>query len=234
MNNNNNNEEGTGQQDDTKFTYQMIKKMIEDMDGSCSSTVHKKVHYVIATTTAVDNVTQRIRKAIKWNIPIVSVDYIVDIYEKKTTSDNISSYLFSNEMIQERLRVYQDNLVDKCVDQDDNNNNNNKEEEKEKKRKKSSSTSQEVMTCITYDCSCICHDRGEKSCSWCVSAHDNNNNNTSANEVIEDGEEDDKEDNNDERKMKKRVKLNEFDNKKEKKEKKKNKKNKKEKKKVID
>ena len=66
-------------------SYQSIRDEVVSLGGSVSSQVHKRVVAVLCTETAARNCTQRIRKAIKKSIPVVSVKWLGACHNQHNT-----------------------------------------------------------------------------------------------------------------------------------------------------
>jgi hypothetical protein len=172
---------------DVSVSYNELKRMIVEMGGKVSATVHKKVDYVIASRGAVDVATQRVRKADKFQIPVVKVEFIQDVYMKKVQPDTIKSYTYSTDDISKCIKAYKDSSsgapAGAPVTSNDSESGNDEKEKKMKKKRKIDDVTTTVSTYKTpsflskevFECACICHDRGESSCSWCVSAHSSDN-----------------------------------------------------------
>lgn len=65
------------EQQEAGLSYSAVRALIEKAGGSVSSVTHKRVHVLVATERAVARRTQRVRKALKHKVPIVSVDYLM-------------------------------------------------------------------------------------------------------------------------------------------------------------
>ena len=57
-------------------SYNTISQECRDLGATVTGQVHKRVNFVICTDSAMEQNTQRVRKAMKWNIPIVKIDWI--------------------------------------------------------------------------------------------------------------------------------------------------------------
>lgn len=158
--------------DSTVVSRDDTKKMVEELGGKVCSTVHKKVDFLVASETAVAAATQRVRKADKLCVPIVRTSYVSDCFESRKIPADISKYFHSN--VEECIRAHKETSRDNCSRLDDAELKDSKEK---KKRKAEASTDTdpyvipELTSNMKFQCSCICHDRGEAGCSWCVDAH---------------------------------------------------------------
>ena len=134
--------------------YSQIISLCKDLGAQTTGQVHKRVHAVIATESAVTGNTQRVRKAWKKGIPVISPDWIHACI-KQGRSVEIGPYTHSQ-----------------------------KEEEdphKEEDRKRAKvSTKSDTLTAdsekalkrhVDLGCCCVCHETsvdGRTDCSWCV------------------------------------------------------------------
>ena len=173
--------------DDLYQNYKSLKHHLQNnLGATISPQVHKRVHYLISTKCAIQNLTQRVRQAYKRNVDIVDVAWVKDCIQQKkrvdivnNDNDNDKKYL-CNELVQ-------------CLME---------EKEREKKErsavvisKKSAATTEEKegkvsnidhgnhsdsddvvpeednegwSTPIQLDCCCVCHENGDLKCPWCT------------------------------------------------------------------
>lgn len=175
--------------DSSNVSYNDLKRMIEEMGGKVCATVHKKVDYLVASKGAVESATQRVRKADKFKVPVVSISFIEDVYNKRVTPDAVDSYMFSSESISGSIQSYKGSHSSTDITSKQADTVLTEEvggrPKKSKKRpigdiKETNTASDEAdniykvpsfVSSETFDCACICHDRGESSCSWCASVH---------------------------------------------------------------
>jgi len=138
-----------------------LKQTLKSHGATISPQVHKKVHYLIATDSAIQNLTQRVRQAYKRNVDIVNVNWIDECIKKNTTKKcsrvDVEIYL-CNELVE--------TLID----------------EKEREKKKQNSNREDDgntsdipaedtngwSTPIELDCCCVCHENGDDNCPWCT------------------------------------------------------------------
>ena len=182
-----NNNAKEGNDDDLYQNYKSLKHHLQNnLGATISPQVHKRVHYLISTKCAIQNLTQRVRQAYKRNVDIVDVAWVKDCIQQKkrvdivnNDNDNDKKYL-CNELVQ-------------CLME---------EKEREKKErsavvisKKSAATTEEKegkvsnidhgnhsdsddvvpeednegwSTPIQLDCCCVCHENGDLKCPWCT------------------------------------------------------------------
>ena len=58
------------------LTYNELVARLKSLGASYSSIVHRRVAYLVATEEAANRRTQRIRKALKFDVPVVSVSFL--------------------------------------------------------------------------------------------------------------------------------------------------------------
>lgn len=180
---------GVGVAADT--SYNELRRMIGDMGGNVSATVHKKVDFVVASAGAVSAATQRLRKADKFRVPVVKVEYILDVYAGVVKPEEVINYLYGADEIASSISAYKECSRQSLLSASESNIQNGggsslcgevdvctetSHDGKIRRKRKmsdphSSSQAATVSSGLTIECSCICHDRGESSCSWCLSAH---------------------------------------------------------------
>jgi hypothetical protein len=132
--------------------YKTLKQELQTLGATISPQVHKRVHYLISTDMAVQNLTQRVRQALKRNIDIVDVEWVKKCSEQKTRLD-ATDYL-CNELakkVNEGKCTHDDNKIDgdggSDVPDEDN---------------------AGWSTPIHLDCCCVCHENGDDNCPWCA------------------------------------------------------------------
>ena len=140
-----------------------LKQTLTSHGATISPQVHKKVHYLIATNSAIQNLTQRVRQAYKRNIDIVNVNWIDECINKNTTKKLYSRVAVESYICNE--------LVEALIN----------EKERDKKKQKTSDVEDDGNTSdipaedtngwstpISLDCCCVCHENGDDNCPWCT------------------------------------------------------------------
>jgi len=151
--------------DDPYQNYKALKNLLQSHGATISPQVHKRVHYLISTEAAVQNLTQRVRQALKRDVDIIDVAWV-----KECKGDN------------KRMDV-QDHLCNElaqCL-----------MAEKEKEKRMKSTKEDKVKgdkagrgecsdaiedensgwsTPVQLDCCCVCHENGDDNCPWCTVA----------------------------------------------------------------
>lgn len=133
-------------------SFDEIKANIEKAGGKVSGILHKKVFALIASDRAVRRRSQKVRKAVKYNVPVVKVAFLDACIAAKSL---VAKEPFLHEVPEE------DSVVRKApafaiVE--------NAEEDSE------SLTPKPVIE-IDLGCCCSCHDAGKASCEWCEAHH---------------------------------------------------------------
>lgn len=159
-------------------SYNSVKSMIEELGGKICSTVHKKVNFIISSDAAIKNATQKIRKALKFEIPVLKIEYIEYCYKNKRVPTDMITYVYHNiaDAVQEHKR-FRDNVATSPFHVE-------KVARKRKNRFRDKSIDDDVAVApykpprliaedVTFECGCICHDRGENRCEWCIGSHSN-------------------------------------------------------------
>ena len=156
---------------DSAVSYNDLKRMICELGGRLSPTVHKNVDYLVASDTAVNAATQRVRKAAKYGIPVLKVEFIESCYgmRGKRGVERIDATEFTYDNIDEVVKSYE--KTEKAARKGDSSTDSTK-----KRKTADEGAGQSYMdrlggTAHTFECSCICHDRGEDGCSYCEGAH---------------------------------------------------------------
>lgn len=130
----------------------MLKQLLQSLGATISPQVHKRVNYLISTDSAVQNLTQRVRQAIKRKVDVVDVAWVKECREKGRRVE-VDNYL-CNELVE-------------CLVA---------EKEKRDRGSKKICTSIDVVqidgagwsTPVHLDCCCVCHENGDDDCPWCT------------------------------------------------------------------
>jgi hypothetical protein len=159
-------------------SYNDMKRMIEELGGKISSTVHKKVDFLVASENAVASATQRIRKAEKYSVPVVRMGMIDHCYINKSMPTDMSKFVFANiSELKENTRASGGGAAAASVSVDDAGDITGSSRKKRKAETVASGGNGvsyepfEFKSSAVFECACICHDHGEPSCSWCQAAH---------------------------------------------------------------
>ena len=132
--------------------YCKLISLCKDLGAQTTGQIHRRVHALIATQSAVDGNTQRVRKAWKKGIPVVSPDWLRKCQQKCSYID---------------MEAYCINRSTSVA---------NGAEEKPKKKAKLVARDHSIQKAtgepksISLGCCCACHEdtKGVTECSWCV------------------------------------------------------------------
>ena len=75
---------GAGEED---LNFKKMVKMVGQVGAIHSNTVHKRVAYVVSTEDAYKGKTQRVRKAAKYKIPVVKLEWLQECIGSKKMLD---------------------------------------------------------------------------------------------------------------------------------------------------
>ena len=160
---------------DDFYNYKTLKHTLQSHGATIASQVHKRVHYLIVTNTAVQYLTQRVRQAYKRNVTIVHVSWV----QECITMGKIVDITNSKHLCNDEVAC----LVNEKIDNKTGNNNIAQVAaavvSKKKKATMMSSpitdnTTTGWSTPILLDCCCACHDVNDgddddnNNCPWCV------------------------------------------------------------------
>ena len=145
--------------EDQYQNYKTLKDVLQKLGASISPQVHKRVHYLISTDTAVQNCTQRVRQALKRKVDIVDVSWVKQCSEQKmrVAVDNYlcndsarmkSSIITKEKQKKSQIGASGDNNLDGYVCSD--------------------LPGAGWTTPINLDCCCVCHENGDDNCPWCT------------------------------------------------------------------
>jgi hypothetical protein len=86
------------------LSYKSISKLCVELGAKVAAQVHKKVSALICTTTSLQNATQRVRKAVKHDIPLVDVTWLYECQKDKTDTGlqvSFQDYLLDKSLVRE-------------------------------------------------------------------------------------------------------------------------------------
>lgn len=138
---------------ETYNNYKTLTSIIKSNGATISPQVHKRVHYLVCTQQALNNLTQRVRQALKRNVEIIDVDWIKQCVGNgsRVGADN---YLL-NDVARELIKVKEnENVSVKTKDG----------YESDIPDENAAGWSEP----IELDCCCVCHENGDDNCPWCT------------------------------------------------------------------
>lgn len=157
--------ESTAQEDDPYKNYKTLTNLLKSHNATLSPQVHKRVHYIISTPSAIQNLTQRVRQALKRNVDIVHVDWVKACIERGERVD-VSEYLCND--VAKKLMVEKEDVKKGETA-------GSKDEETGGGRKGGGYESDIPeednagwSSPIQLDCCCVCHENGDLECPWCL------------------------------------------------------------------
>uniref|UniRef100_A0A7S4N7H1 BRCT domain-containing protein n=1 Tax=Odontella aurita TaxID=265563 RepID=A0A7S4N7H1_9STRA len=152
-------------------SYRHVTSECLSAGASVTSQVHKRVYAVICNKSAVSQLTQRVRKALKRNILLIDTRWLRECVERGERVDHDAFLL--NEMAEEAVRNRHSCVVSNGVDVDN--------ENTIKGDGYQGIVDNEKEFCIkdcagwtepkNLDCCCVCHENGNLNCEWCTSCN---------------------------------------------------------------
>ena len=88
---------GDDPSNETMNNTKALKSLLQSLGATVSPQVHKRVHYLISTDSAMQNLTQRVRQAFKRNVDIIDIEWVTKCREKNARV-NADNYL-CNELV---------------------------------------------------------------------------------------------------------------------------------------
>jgi hypothetical protein len=169
---------------DEQYSYKGMAQQLRAAGATVSSQVHKRIHALIASNVKsytypendIDNITamsttplftQRIRKALKLNIPIADVSWVENSMKEGRILD-MKPYLFNNG----KAATMGTNIT-AIRDKAYKNEPENSQQDSTKKDKSvgSTNTNNKYNNYVSLGCCCACHDSENAvyNCPWCES-----------------------------------------------------------------
>eukprot|EP00051_Salpingoeca_urceolata_P031915 m.495853 g.495853 ORF g.495853 m.495853 type:complete len:235 (-) comp45870_c0_seq1:75-779(-) len=153
------------------MTYAELKKLAGRAGAMLSGTVHRNVDCLVATATAVRRSTQRVRKAAKFGVCVVTPGYLEACCTGNKRLDPALFAPAAKPAATKRPRV-EPNVEG------------NEQKELEERAGTGADTDMPVVDnaairipepyeekVLELGCCCSCHDSGETSCDWCIEGH---------------------------------------------------------------
>jgi BRCA1 C Terminus (BRCT) domain len=139
-----------------KHNYKTLSLLCEQAGALVTGQVHKKVAYVVATEEAAGcgrhPPTQRVRKAWKRQIPVVSVHWVQECI------DRCQLLSFEGLLLEQTQQTPKSSARSKDGDSIG--------EDRRATANDGGAPLEEKITDL--GCCCVCHDNGDKECEWCV------------------------------------------------------------------
>jgi len=157
------NKESSEATSDTYNNFKLISNLLKSNGATISPQIHKRVHYLVCTTQALDNLTQRVRQTLKRNVDIVHVDWVKVCLETGVRVD-AQKYLMKSrarELMDEKEKAESKTIcVEKTI--------NDGYESDIPDENDAGWTSP-----VQLDCCCVCHENGDENCPWCTECNIN-------------------------------------------------------------
>ena len=127
----------------TTESYNDVVERLRKLGARHSSSVHRKVDILVASKEAAVQRTQRVRKALKYNVPIVSLKFL-DACEAEQSF--VDPKPFALDVPAEKVTYSKVT----CTPVKDYNS---------------------IVRVLDLGCCCACHDEGKLKCEWCEQYH---------------------------------------------------------------
>jgi hypothetical protein len=134
-----------GQQHENRdLSYKTIQKLCIELGAKVTGQAHKRVSALLCTVTSLENATQRVRKAVKHDIPLIDV-----------------AWLYECQKQQKRIPLEGDYVLDKSL-------------VSEKKKEGGCNPDYEEVPekgwsePVEFGCCCVCHENMDPECPWCA------------------------------------------------------------------
>lgn len=147
-------------------SYQAVSSMCQELGAKVTGQVHKKVFAVICNQSAVNNLTQRVRKAIKKKHSfLIDVEWIrkckseqrkVD-YEKYNLTDRAETAMEKRDAKSVKSSLTDATTTSICEIIYD-----------EKEDELISKSDIGWSKAVSLDCCCVCHETNRDDCKWCI------------------------------------------------------------------
>jgi len=161
-NDNDNDNTNTNTNKKEEMTYKKASSIAEELGAVTTAQVHNRVFAVICNKSAIQQSTQRVRKALKKCIPLIDIQWLLKCRETRQRVDH-KDYLLTNDasaVVAKREKIAKDALVARscCVKEVD------VEDESDNEILNSDIGWSEP---VSLDCCCVCHDDDRDDCKWC-------------------------------------------------------------------
>jgi hypothetical protein len=158
-------------EEETAMTYKKACSIAEDLGAKTTAQVHNRVFAVICNESAIQQSTQRVRKALKKCIPLIHVKWLQECKEKGNRVD-IEEYLLTDDaqvVVANREQIAQDLLTANASTKVNAN-----DSSFCKEVDVMDESDEEIINAhlgwsepISLDCCCVCHDDDRDDCKWC-------------------------------------------------------------------
>ena len=137
--------------DEKTENYKSVVALCESGGAACTPQVHKKVFCVVATGSAIQAATQRVRKAWKKGIPVVKLEWVKDC------------------LVSGKLLAFGDYRVSMGAAKPKSETSKKDVSAPSKATNVADSPIDMTERTVALGCCCVCHETGETAnCEWCV------------------------------------------------------------------
>ena len=135
---------------DSQSSYKAVAELCESLGATITGQLHRRVSCLVCNQTAVNNATQRVRKAVKKSVPLVDVAWVRQCREQQKRVDL------------ERFRL--DDVAGKVIDS---------RVVKDSEITVTYAEADELPANgwsepASLGCCCVCHENGDDKCPWCT------------------------------------------------------------------
>lgn len=155
---NNDNNDNT-RSNNPELSYKTVTETCRNLGAQISSQIHKRVHCVLCTESAVQQLTQRVRKAHKKHIPLVNVTWLEQCQEETRRFD-FDKFLLPYPDIPSTGSGDDGTNKQKAIKTPTADHGNSGEEATNDPNAGWSSP-------VELGCCCVCHEQNWEKCDWC-------------------------------------------------------------------
>ncbi|KAL3788894.1 hypothetical protein HJC23_002648 [Cyclotella cryptica] len=145
--------------------FKTLTNVLKTYGAAISPQVHKRVHYLVSTRHAVNNLTQRVRQALKRNVDIVDASWIKECVKRGARVETKVYLLNSLAMGLMSIKEKEKSEATRADDSEKRNKHPSKDGY-ESYIPDASNTG--WSSPIQLDCCCVCHENGDDNCPWCT------------------------------------------------------------------
>jgi hypothetical protein len=146
---------------DDSQSYKEVATILASLGGKATGQVHKGLTGLICNESAVRQRTQRVRKAIKRGLPLISVDFLLDCRQANALLSLGKYELKVEDSPEEAGSTVNDNTG---------------------KTYEPAVADSQWTEPVSLGCCCVCHENGDNACPWCDDCETNKANKQSKDE----------------------------------------------------
>lgn len=151
-----------------EMTYKKACTIAEELGAKTTAQVHNRVFAVICNESAIQQSTQRVRKALKKYIPLIHVKWLQECKARGQRIDH-KEYILTDDaqlVVTNREQIAKDALALAVSSRGDN--------QSCQEVNVMDESDEEILNAafgwsepISLDCCCVCHDDDRDDCKWC-------------------------------------------------------------------